>query len=69
MDTHIPSFDAEKHEADRQLFASEMHERRERDLTILAQVQAQVPVKAFQQIQETLSTSGHTYSYQIVKRL
>lgn len=68
MDANTQHFDAAKHEADREVFAREMQEHREKDLAILTQVQTLVPKKAFQQIQDSLSTSGHTYSYQIVQQ-
>lgn len=68
MEVDIPFFDAAKHEADREVFAREMQEHWEKDRAILTQIQALVSKKAFQQIQESLSTSGHTHSYQIVEQ-
>lgn len=66
METVSPFFDHAKHEADRMVFAREMLEHRDKDQQILTRVQALVSQEAFQQIQESLSTSGHTHSYQIV---
>lgn len=66
MEVEIPLYDVAKHETDREVFARETQQRREQDRAILTQVQALVSKEAFHQIQESLSTSGHTHSYQIV---